>query len=221
VNLRFPGQYYDAESGLHYNWNRYYDPRIGRYVTSDPIGLASEQYNTYLYAKANPLYWTDILGLKDIIVVDAGWGGSPTENGAQYYVLKPGGGYYGPYKGSTFPDNPKECATIASGQFPFVVFKHPKKGMVPYIRGNVPLMTLRNPNPNSNSARGTNGAPTGTADEVLIHQGYNTYNGKPGKGSCACSTVSGAAPFQEFSGLFTEGETGTYIVIRSNLDTGL
>jgi len=65
LNLRFPGQYYDAESGLHYNYFRDYDPSTGRYMESDPIGLRGG-LNTYLYAKANALGFTDSRGLDNV-----------------------------------------------------------------------------------------------------------------------------------------------------------
>ncbi len=61
VPLRFPGQYYDQETGLHYNYFRYYDPSTGSYLTSDSIGLLGG-INTYLYALANPINVYDPIG---------------------------------------------------------------------------------------------------------------------------------------------------------------
>lgn len=60
-NLRFPGQYYDAETGLHYNIGRYYDPSTGRYISSDPTGIYGG-LNTYAYAKSSPLVYADNTG---------------------------------------------------------------------------------------------------------------------------------------------------------------
>ena len=86
VNLRFPGQYYDSESTLHYNWNRYYNPAIGRYISSDPIGLAGG-LNTFGYAGQSPLVYFDPHGLYSAVgtiarvcigvIID--WGMTPIE----------------------------------------------------------------------------------------------------------------------------------------------
>jgi RHS repeat-associated protein len=82
-NLRYPGQYFDQETGLHYNFYRYYDPVSGRYFRIDPIGLISiimktdainfgkKSVNMYLYANNNTVSFIDPLGLKDTTY--AGW----------------------------------------------------------------------------------------------------------------------------------------------------
>jgi RHS repeat-associated protein len=68
LNLRFAGQYYDKETNLHYNYFRDYDPSIGRYVSSDPIGLAGG-LNTYAYVENNPLRFVDPMGLTGAIPI--------------------------------------------------------------------------------------------------------------------------------------------------------
>ena len=61
-NFRLPGQYEDEETGLYYNDNRYYDPRLGRYLSPDPLGMPDGP-NRYAYVRNNPLRYIDVNGL--------------------------------------------------------------------------------------------------------------------------------------------------------------
>ena len=66
INLRLPGQYFDAETGLHQNWNRDYAPGIGRYVQADPLGIFGGM-NVYQYAYGNPMVYMDTEGRYGIL----------------------------------------------------------------------------------------------------------------------------------------------------------
>ncbi|MGE8189747.1 RHS repeat-associated core domain-containing protein [Pseudomonas sp. NPDC086278] len=103
--LRFQGQYFDAETGLHYNRHRYYNPDVGRYLTPDPSGLAGG-INGYQYTR-NPTGWVDPLGLSDCpggngckrpsigdedptakSVIDKGEPSAPTPKAATQYLYR-------------------------------------------------------------------------------------------------------------------------------------
>jgi len=91
INLRFPGQYYDVQSGLYYNLNRYYNPELGRYMEPDPTGLDAG-LNPYSYAMNDPVNKEDSTGLQ---VVDIGCANNgrellqfqPTVVGAPYLTI--------------------------------------------------------------------------------------------------------------------------------------
>jgi RHS repeat-associated protein len=86
LDMRFPGQQYDSATGFNYNYYRDYDAESGRYVQSDPIGLAGG-ISTYGYVRGNPLLLSDFFGLAvDINLFPAG---SSEYRGAQNYNSNP------------------------------------------------------------------------------------------------------------------------------------
>jgi len=98
VNLRFPGQYFDQETNLHYNHHRYYDPELGRYITSDPIGLLAG-LNTYSYVGQNSVGGYDPQGLVD------GTGLLINGGGFIFSTIETGVGMSMMFLGSTGPGN--------------------------------------------------------------------------------------------------------------------
>ena len=70
--LAFPGQWRDSETGLVYNWNRYYSPRLGRYLQPDPLGYAASGGELYGYAAGSPLIYVDPDG-QIVFVIGAVW----------------------------------------------------------------------------------------------------------------------------------------------------
>src|SRR5258708_18072287 len=99
TNLRFPGQYFDVEDGLHQNWFRDYDPSTGRYVESDPIGLDGG-VNTYAYVGSNPIIHEDPRGLTPL---DGALPQTSRDNSVQQCYYGGGGGGRGNEKCMLMP----------------------------------------------------------------------------------------------------------------------
>ncbi|TLY91260.1 MAG: RHS repeat protein [Gammaproteobacteria bacterium] len=102
-NLRYPGQYFDSETGLFYNYFRDFDPAVGRYVESDLIGLDGG-INTYAYALGNPISLVDSRGLDAwVIINNNGWWGTHAGlyvDSGERALYDPGGSYRDAEKGS-------------------------------------------------------------------------------------------------------------------------
>jgi RHS repeat-associated protein len=114
--LRFPGQYQDPETGLHYNHHRYYDPATGRYLSPDPLGLAPAP-NPHSYVP-NPTSQADPLGLEACPGGGISNTASVQENQAAIDALKPGDGMSGIYDPATgrfmaLPSGDAEGAVLA------------------------------------------------------------------------------------------------------------
>lgn len=105
--LRFPGQYYDAETDILENWNRYYEPSNGRYLQPEPKMMNprwvarqarhGHSVGIYSYARSNPIRWIDATGL-DVQNNSSDGVWIVGEHGALYY-LAPGDTYYGEHDG--------------------------------------------------------------------------------------------------------------------------
>ncbi|MFX1680987.1 RHS repeat-associated core domain-containing protein [Mitsuaria sp. CC2] len=201
-NLRFPGQFFDSESGLYYNYFRDYDPTLGRYVQSDPIGLEAG-INTYSYVDSSPQSAVDPLGLDR-------WGDTMCLPTHIYVVQSTGNGKDGPTwgaSGSASNESPESAAFMSfpansfpdksygspgivdgtySGQYGRTAHGFPsvkKRGQGIVLNNNDPISTL-----GANPAQG--GMPV--ADYVHMHcQNFGQARSDTNRGSAGCVTVRG------------------------------
>jgi RHS repeat-associated protein len=112
--LRFPGQYFDEETGYHHNGWREYIPELGRYAQSDPIGLAGG-LNTYLYAYGNPLSVLDANGQVGEQLLPACLAGGPLDPLCSAGLVLVGGtALYAAYQWAMAPSKPSAAATAAA-----------------------------------------------------------------------------------------------------------
>jgi RHS repeat-associated protein len=203
--FRFPGQYYDPETGLHYNYFRYYNPQTGRYMTPDPIGLEGG-INLYLYLN-DPINWADPLGLKRVHVLPS-W--IPTFNPVYPNWFITFSDWWIPINaspGSTKPDPSRDickkgCPEIESGTYPYFVDKFPYREDVPeekkYPAPRLGTVPSQLPNPNNNNQKSMTG--------VWVHKGGRTSTGSEG-----CLTID-PKYWNDFMGNFPLGSKGNLTV---------
>ena len=107
LDLRFPGQWFQLEAGLHYNWHRHYDPSLGRYTQPDPLGFVDGP-SVYGYGRTLPLSIVDPSGLQG---PPTGPPPSTIPGGPWTWSPDPGNGRDGTYQGAQRPDGTRPSAT--------------------------------------------------------------------------------------------------------------
>jgi RHS repeat-associated protein len=198
-NLRFPGQYYDKETGLHYNYFRDYDPAKGGYIESDPIGLRGG-INTYTYVGASPISRIDPFGLFDIAANDPGG-----RNGATYggtITVTGNNGRQVSVPGSVEPNptnaNPGVSEGIYTGTYSPTGHQGRTNGV--RVENGGPVPTL-----GPNAAQGNQNFATG----INIHCGFSANR----RGSAGCITID-PTRCQDVWNVLQPGETGTITISR-------
>ncbi len=197
-----PFQYTGRENdgtGLYYYRARYYDPRIQRFITSDPIGLRGG-LNTYTYVRNNPLRYIDPWGLFDIIVSDPGGRTGPAYGGTISITGESGQSVTVP--GSSWPNPTNPSPGIAPGTYEGIYSPTGHQGRDPGVRveNGSPVPTL-GPNPAQNGQ--------GIATGINIHCGFSPTN----RGSAGCITIQ-PDYCQQVWDVLRPGETGPIRVGR-------
>jgi RHS repeat-associated protein len=204
-NLRFPGQYFDAETGLNYNLNRDYHQVIGRYIEADPIGLAGGM-NPFVYSKNNAINLFDPSGLFNVTVIDSGGRNGSTYGGT--IIVTGDNGQTVTVNGSSWPNPSNSNPGIAPTFFnPNAIGGYPATYSPTGLHGTDPAIVIQGWVPTNGPNPNQNGLPL--ANLIRIHCGNTNTN----RGSSGCITIQ-PDQCQRIWNLLQNGQTGTVNLTR-------
>jgi RHS repeat-associated protein len=201
-NIRLPGQYYQAETGLNYNYNRDYDPTTGRYVESDPVGLYGG-LSTYAYAGDAPPIFIDPFGTNpgdsfpspEAAAIDAIRYINPkstcTKEEFGGWVYK----QWSLFGGTSYTyDEPSDLGGAKGGTMPPIPWFHAVAAMFHTHGGFDPNYDSENYSPEDEDAADGLGIPSYIGTPGLLIKRYSPIPRRPRQGSiatvgttCGCS----------------------------------